>query len=91
MTTRTFDTTVLGGLPVTIGYDIAPAEPDIGIRESYVSEWWIEAIDGRPFHKQAQTAWIINRIEAQIGEDNIITEECLKDYHERVRRAYDDA
>lgn len=38
------DTTILGGLPVTVEFSIAPAEPDVGIFDSYVDDWSIVAV-----------------------------------------------
>ena len=66
------DITVLGGLPVTIEYTIAPAEPDVGIMSSYVDDWYIVAINGRSVKK---CDWLDRRIAATKGEIDRIREE----------------
>lgn len=53
------DTTVLGGLPVTVGFTVAGAEPDVGIMSSYIDDWWIEDVAGKP---KKNTDWITNRM-----------------------------
>lgn len=62
------DTTVLGGLLVTIGFTVQPAEPDVGIFSEYVDDWWIEAIAGRPVRRKEKTDWIDRRMTAKDRE-----------------------
>lgn len=57
----TCETTVLGGLPVTIEYTMSPAEPDVGIPSPYISDWHITHIKNRP---AKSTNWIYKRLEA---------------------------
>ena len=64
------ETTVLGGLPVTIEGTIQGAEPDVGIMSSYVDEWYITAINGRPV-KSAD--WIMRRLSKK-DEEAIVEE-----------------
>lgn len=66
------DTTVLGGLPVTIEYSVQGAEPDVGIMSAYVDEWYIVAINGRAVKK---CDWLDRRIAATKGETDRIVEE----------------
>lgn len=73
------DTTVLGGLPVTIEYTIQGAEPDVGIMSSYVDEWYIVAINGRPVKK---CDWLDRRIAATKGEADRIVEELNEIEHD---------
>lgn len=78
----THETRVLGGLPVTVGFNIQPAEPDVGIFSAYVDEWWIEEVNGRPIKKDD---WIRNRIKP--GEEAALLEELAEqagedDYYE---------
>lgn len=61
-----FDTTVLGGLPVTIAYTVAGNE---------VYEWWITAIAGRDVKKSPQ--WLYKRIR-EAGEMSAIGEELAE-------------
>ena len=82
MKTRTFDTTVIGGIPVTIGYEIEPVDREVGIFAPYVSDWWITEINGRKVHKPSQAEWLMNRVARKKGEDERITEACMEDYNE---------
>lgn len=66
------DTTVLGGLPVTIEYTVQGAEPDVGIMSSYVDDWYIVAINGRAVKS---CDWLDRRIDATKGERDRIVEE----------------
>ncbi len=52
------DTTVLGGLPVTVEYSWAPAEPDVGIFRPYVTDWYITHVAGKPY----RGTWIERRM-----------------------------
>lgn len=38
------DTTILGGLPVTVEISIAERDPDVGIFSDYVEDWQITAV-----------------------------------------------
>jgi hypothetical protein len=80
------DITVLGGLPVTVEFNIQGAEPDVGIMSSYIEEWWITHINGRKCKKHPQ--WLQNRIDAKKGEDDQIIEQ-LNEY-ELYEPEYDD-
>ena len=62
------DITVLGGLPVTIGYEIEGADPYAGLKAG-VSEWWITHINGR---KVRTPEWLYKRISAMSGEGDRI-------------------
>lgn len=68
---------ILGGLPVTIEYDVQGAEPDVGIMSAYVDDWSIVAVNGRYPKKGAKNpfAWVYKRIEAKDGEEKRILEE----------------
>ncbi len=55
-----FDTTVLGGLPVTVEATFAGADPDVGIFSAYVDEWEIVAVNGRYCKKSPE--WIYKRL-----------------------------
>ena len=50
------DTTILGGLPVTVEISIAPRDPDVGIFEPYVEDWCIVLVDGKRKHHSFITA-----------------------------------
>ena len=43
---NSLDTTVKGGFPVTIWYNIGGAEPDVGIMSDYIDEWELTTPDG---------------------------------------------
>lgn len=69
-----FDTTVLGGLPVTIGFDTTGYDNrDVGLGVDGVDDWWIEAVGGKTCKKSP--AWLYKRIADQ-GETDRIVEEC---------------
>lgn len=70
------DLRILGGLPVTVEFTVAPAEPDVGIFSAYVDDWWITAINGRPVKN---CAWLDRRIDATKGEEERIRE-ALNDH-----------
>lgn len=72
-----FDTTVLGGLPVTVEYDVARAEPDVGIPYSYVDDANIVAVNGRVCKKPP--FWIYARLEAK-GEEHVLIEAANEHY-----------
>jgi hypothetical protein len=74
MSTYEFDTTVLGGLPVTIeftttGYD----NRDVGLGVDDVDEWYVVAVNG-VYRKNLQ--WIENRIYKTKGEEDRIIQAC---------------
>lgn len=50
------DTTILGGLPVTVEIAIARAEPDVGIFSDYVEDWHITHVNGKRKHHSFITA-----------------------------------
>lgn len=68
---------ILGGLPVTIEYDVQGAEPDVGIMSAYVDDWYIVAVNGRyPKSKKAKGFdWLYARIKATEGEERRIIDE----------------
>lgn len=65
------ETTVLGGLPVTIEFTVAGAEPDVGIMSAYVDEWYITHINGRAVKK---CDWLDKRIAETKGETDTLIE-----------------
>lgn len=62
------DITVLGGLPVTVDFEVEGADPDVGL-EAGVGEWWITHINGR---KVNNPQWLYKRIEGKQGEEDRI-------------------
>jgi len=70
MTTLSFDTTVLGGLPVTIDCYVCGPDEDVGIFGYYVESWEITHINDRKVKKTPN--WLYNRIEAKKGEEERI-------------------
>lgn len=71
------DVTVLGGLQITVEFTTSGAEPDVGIMSSYVDEWYITHISGRPLRKKEKCDWLYDRI-AKAGEEEIIIEKCME-------------
>ena len=74
--TFTFETTILGGLPVTVEASMQPAEPDVGIMGAYVDEWCIVEVNGRECSKHP--AWIAKRMTNK--DDELLEEECAEAY-----------
>ena len=75
MATYEFDTTVLGGLPVTIeftttGYD----NTDVGLGVDDVDEWYVVAVNGK--HCKKSPTWLYDRISKLKGEEERIIEAC---------------
>lgn len=75
MSTYEFDTTVLGGLPVTIeftttGYD----NTDVGLGVDDVEEWYVTAINGKTCKKSP--TWLHDRIAKTKGEEDRIIQAC---------------
>lgn len=69
-TRYTADIRVLGGLPITVEYEWAMAEPDVGIREPYVYGEEIVAVNGR---RVKNTDWVLKRLIANPTEyDNLL-------------------
>ena len=67
------DTTILGGLPVTIGWVYSPAEPDVGIMSGGIDDWWIEKVNG----VKKKAGWLYKRIDRD--EEDRIIQACLDD------------
>lgn len=65
------ETTVLGGLPVTIAFTMQGAEPDVGIMSRYVDSWHITHIGKR---KANNPKWLYKRITE--SEEQRIIESC---------------
>ena len=40
------DTTVKGGFPVTVYFNVGAAEPDVGIMSDYIDDWRLTTRDG---------------------------------------------
>lgn len=77
--------TILGGLPVTVEYEVQPAEPDVGIREAYVDDWAIVAVAGRAPKKVTPKSfnWLYKRIDATKNEINRIMDALEEDFGDR--------
>jgi len=82
----THETTVLGGLPVTVEFDIESADPSVGIMSEGVGDWWISEIGGRPV-KNAD--WVIKRMGAA-GEQKLIDELNEVSYDIAQHEGYED-
>lgn len=82
------DITVLGGLPITVQFEIESADPEVGIMSAGVGDWDITHINGKPCKKSPE--WLYRRIDAVKGEHNRLFEQlgeavsaaCEYDYHE---------
>lgn len=72
------DTTILGGLPVTVEISIAERDPDVGIFSDYVEDWHITHVDGKRKHHSFITA-----LERQIRAKE-------KDFETRLMEEYNE-
>lgn len=68
--------TVLGGLPVTVEFSIVDADPDVGIFDAYVDDWYISHINGKICKKSP--VWLYNRIAARKEETERIWTLCAE-------------
>lgn len=68
------DMKVLGGLPVTIEFDVCGADPEVGIMSAYAEDWRIVAVNGR--FPTGGVEWLYKRIDATKGEDDRIMQAC---------------
>jgi hypothetical protein len=69
------DIHILGGLPVGVAWEWAPADPSVGIFEGGVDDWWIESINGR----KTKADFLYSRIDATPGEEDRIIQALLDD------------
>lgn len=74
------ETTVLGGLPVTVEYSVGEADPSCGFPNDAADDWWIVSINGRPLRKSTSADWLYKRIKAVKGEWDRILDECQSDF-----------
>ncbi len=68
----TVDITVLGGLPVTIDFDIAGPDPDVGIMSAYCDGFMITHINHRKCKKYPN--WLHDKIEKNTKEHERVLE-----------------
>jgi hypothetical protein len=68
-----FDTTVLGGLPVTVEFETEYEDGECGYPGHYVTDWWISAVNG--VYKK-NTDWITKRMSSK--ENDRVVEEALE-------------
>lgn len=67
------DTTVLGGLPVTVEFETTGWDNrDVGLGVNDIDDWYIIAVGGRPCKKEP--TWLYNRIKAAGETDRLIEE-----------------
>lgn len=67
------ETTVFGGLPITVEYSVAGAEPDVGIMSGYVDDWEIIAVGNRLCKKPPQ--WLYRKLDANPKEREKLVDE----------------
>ena len=87
----TLDTTVLGGLPITVEFSIESADPEVGIQGGGVDEWYVTHINGR---KRGNVKWLYKQIEDS-GELDRLLEKCRiyaseQNYSDQNYDYYDD-
>lgn len=74
---------ILGGLPVTIEFTVAAAEPDVGYWGG-VDDWYVVAVNGKG---GKSFDWVHKRIDATKGEADRIVEQLneveIDDYDDR--------
>jgi hypothetical protein len=78
------ETTILGGLPVTIAFSIESADPSVGIYHKYAADCHITSVKNKPVRKGGYSAeWLYPRIHATPGEEDRILEACDRAIIER--------
>ena len=70
------EVTILGGLKVTVEFNVCGSDPEVGIMSAYVEDWSIVEIAGRPLRKNEKADWLYRRIEATKGTEDKIIEAC---------------
>lgn len=75
------DTTVLGGLPVTVEFSVDGPDESVGLFGYAIADWSITHINGRKCKKAPQ--WLYNRIEKTRGEEDRITAACMASFDDR--------
>ena len=71
--TLSFDTTVRGGMPVEVNFEIGQPEPDVGIFTPYVEDVWLEI-------KGKRAIWLEKRLTST--EWAILENEAMEVWHE---------
>lgn len=52
----------ISGIPVTVSFDLHPAEPDVGIFRPYTDELTIVEIAGRTVKKRSHANWLYDKL-----------------------------
>ena len=74
------DTTILGGLPVTVDFDLCTRDPEVGIFEAYVGTWHITHVSGKRKHNSFITA-----LERQVlAKEKDFEIRILEEYNEQA-------
>ena len=81
MKTITIETSVLGGLPVSIEAQIESPDREVGIMNYYVDDWAIVAINGRTC--KTSPKWLYPRISSKKGEEQSIIDAIMEEYSNR--------
>jgi hypothetical protein len=77
------DTTILGGLPVTVEIAIARAEPDVGIFSDYVEDWSIETVGYKRRNPKHSDKAFHKKLEKKVRESE-------PDFETRLMEEYND-
>jgi hypothetical protein len=73
-----FDTTVLGGFPVSVDAEIEPPDPSVGYYGFGVAEYTLSSVKtGKPFGK-----WLYTRVQGVRGEEQKLFDEILQSFGE---------
>jgi hypothetical protein len=70
------DVRVLGGLPISVDFEIVGPDPSVGLFSPWVEDWTIVAIGTRRVKK---ADWLYDRIMAKKGEEERLIEALLSD------------
>ena len=68
---------ILGRLQIAVEFSIQRAEPDVGIMDDFVYDWFITEVNGRvptPSSLNCLYRWV----EAQEGVEELIEEACMR-------------
>lgn len=81
---------ILGGLEITVSFDVSAADPEVGYMCDAVEDWHIIEIAGRKLRKNEKADWLYRRIEATKGTQEKIIDACYEAMNDAGSRTFDD-
>ena len=72
---------ILGGLPTEIEFSIAGPDESVGLFGTWIDDWRIIGIAGRPVGKR-KIDWLYDKIAAKRGEEDRLMQKLLESTEE---------